>query len=188
MTVKEMGPVQATSPAFLSCIRAQDFRSMADDEHHQKLSTPTYLDGHRLYRERIISEDQLIHYRTSWGIWIQTVFVIIVGGLAVHLTSETCSSKNEQLYVQLIYSVCALGSLAAVFSSASIVAALREINNLKKRYEKYFRRHSIDAPWLPDITASTWLHVLGHAVNTVGPLVVVVAWGCLALEIYLRCH
>jgi hypothetical protein len=47
---------------------------------------------------------------------------------------------------------------------------------LKQRYEYHYRDHLIVAPWLPDITASTPLHVLGHVVNTVGPLVAIAAY------------
>jgi hypothetical protein len=75
---------------------------MADDAQTAP-TKPGYLEGHRLYRDRIVSKDQLIHYRTSWSIWIQTSLVIIVDALAVNLTSEKCSAKEEQLYSQLIY-------------------------------------------------------------------------------------
>lgn len=188
MTVKEMGRCRQTSPAFCPCPRAQDFRSMADDEHQKLSTTPPYLEGHRLYRERIVSEDQLIHYRTSWSIWIQTLLVIIVGTLAVHLTSEQCTNKDEQFDILIIYGICCIGSVSALVSCASIIVALVEINKLKKRYEVRFYRHKIDAPWLPDLTASTPLHILGHLVNTVGPIVAAIAWISLAIALYVRCH
>jgi hypothetical protein len=162
---------------------------MADDEQRRTTPTkPSYLEGHRLYRDRIVSEDQLIHYRTSWSIWIQTLFVIIAGTLAVHLLSEKCTFQDEQFDARVIFGICLLGSAAALFSSASIVVALVEIHKLKKRYEKYFPNHRKEAPWLPEITASTPLHIFGHLVNAGGPVVVIIAWVCFGAAVYLRCH
>jgi hypothetical protein len=158
------------------------------DQQPKNLPKPSYLEGYRLYRERILAEDQLIHYRTSWSIWIQTLLVIILGALAVNIKTAQCAEKVEQLFVQLIYGLCAVGAIAALFSCVSIIVALVEIYRLKTRYEEHYRDHRIVAPWLPNITASTSLHIFGHGVNTVGPLVAVVAWVVLAVEIYLRCH
>lgn len=148
---------------------------------------PGYLEGHRLYRDRIVAEDQLIHYRTSWSIWIQTLLVIIVGALAVHISSKRCLNPDERLLADVVYWICALGAVVGVLSFVAIVAALIEINRLKARFEQFYPDYRTAAPWLPNITGSTSLHFCGHLVNTVGPILATLGWIYLGLKLYLPC-
>jgi hypothetical protein len=114
--------------------------------------------------------------------------VIILGSLAVHVSSSNCSDKAEQFYVNLIYGICIIGAFVSIGSLVSISAALIEIYLIKRRFNEHYPESIRLAPWLPHLTGSTILHILGHAANTFGPIVVVFAWGYLAFKIYERCH
>ncbi len=87
------------------------------------------LQIHKLYRERIIQEDNLINHRMMWMVLSQAFLLATFGAIAQKIFGH----DPENLFTQARI-VCVLGMVFALASKLSIRAAQDEIDGLRTKY------------------------------------------------------
>ena len=138
---------------------------------------------HRLYRERIVEEDNLINHRMMWMILSQAFVMAFWAALAQKL-------YDDHGYPALRYPmgiIAIIGGVFAIGSFYSIHAARREIQELRDKYRGMYQ--SSDTPRnqlnpnlpiadnrLPGLTGSKHNHRAGHIVPVCMPWLLFVVW------------
>lgn len=156
-------------------------------------SDPPLIDAdelqiHRLYRERIVQEDNLINHRMMWLILSQAFMFALWAVL-----SKEADFKSFDTSV-IRYALAAIGFVFATLGGASIAAARGEINRLEKNYLRLYptseeqsktsgtsishssRRTDI----LPGVIGSGFFHLFGHGVDYSMPAGLACLWAVLA--------
>src|SRR6202035_173067 len=87
------------------------------------------LQIHKLYRERIVQEDNLINHRMTWMIISQAFLLATFGAFA----QKIFGPSPENLYTETRI-VCVIGMIFALGSKLSIRAAQDEIDGLRVKY------------------------------------------------------
>jgi len=158
------------------------------------------LEIHRLYRERIVQEDNIINHRMMWMIVSQ----------AFLLATFVALSQKVDLFAATRV-VCVTGIVLAFGSKFAIRAAQDEIDELRAKYiqmyppgkegkrlsrhvefwmnlvdlrlskqtEEYthvFRLAGSGSHYLPGLTGSRNFHIFGHIVPKTVPLMLMVLW------------
>ena len=164
------------------------------------------LQIHKLYRERIVQEDNIINHRMMWLVLTQAFLLGIFGALAQKIYAQS----PENLFTAARV-VCATGIVLAVGSKFAIRAAQDEIDELREKYLKMYpsnqgdiilTRHAefwinlIDmrlnkqtekyphvetlkergSVYLPDVTGSRNFHLFGHAMPKAVPGILILLW------------
>jgi hypothetical protein len=162
--------------------------SMSNSDDPRK---PDLLTAHRMFRARMVQEDQLINYRTSWSIWTQGIFMALWGGLATLVTNTPCNHSHALMFDRLMYALCGVGFLFALGTLGSIIAALREMRGLIKQFgDNYLKDDEKQSPppWLPSLIGAQWLHVFGHVLSIGGPGITIIVWVFLSLNVHHVVH
>jgi hypothetical protein len=148
---------------------------------------PSRLEDRQSRRLRVVQEDQLIHYRTSWSIWTQGILFALWGAvvkqsldLAVTLRGTVqmvCDTPVERFYWEsdawtVLAGDCFCRSDALVRGSGALGDTQAVRTGTK-------RRHCSSASQFDRVTIHSFF---GHSVATLGPLVFIVVW------IYLKHH
>jgi hypothetical protein len=152
---------------------------------------------HRVYRERIVQEDNLINHRMMWMVLSQA-FMFALWGLLFQRFHQAELLKFGVIRGYL-YVIAGVGMLFAWGSKFSISAAQREIKLLRSNYlafypdptaskwhwwrrassppdlTKIIHRESIRRDILPGLT-SKHFHFLGHLTPTFMPIGLIALW------------
>lgn len=148
---------------------------------------------HRLYRERINQEDNLINHCMMWMILSQGFMFALWGVL-----SHTEDFKYYDPSV-LAYILDATGLFFAICSGAAIAAARAEIAGLQKTYLKFYPadgvarsganmftkflvQNSPRSSILPGLVGEGYLHLIGHSVDYLLPAWLACLWAVLAFR------
>lgn len=146
---------------------------------------------HRLYRERIVQEDNLINHRMMWMILSQAFMFALWAAIM-----KAGDDQSPHFYL-FGYVVDVTGALFAVGGWFSIAAARGEINELRRNYlqfypnsnegeraskaaNKFIARTSVRRDILPGLTGSKHFHRMGHIVDWLMPLWLALMWAVLA--------
>lgn len=126
------------------------------------------LQMHKLYRERIVQEDNLINHRMMWMV-LSEAFLLVLWA--------TVAQKQLGYQLSLLRAMMAfisiVGILISIGSWASISAAHGEIDELRSKYVDVFKNGNNR---LPGLTGSKHYHPIGHLVTKYFPAVLTVVW------------
>lgn len=111
---------------------------------------------YEVFRQRIFAEDLQINSRTYLTIIIQIGFIIC------WLLADQLKGDYQVQEFRLFLSACQL--MAASFSLMSILAALREIRNNKRRYKDRYAE-ILDDKYVPLIIGGSKFHQAGHVLS-----------------------
>ena len=114
---------------------------LSPDNPKPPLIDPDELQIHRLYREHIVQEDNLINHRMMWMVLSQAFMLAIWGVLAQHVFRDP--PVNFRLLVHII---AIIGFLFALGSKLAIRAAQDEIDELRNKYLSFY---PTDTPSVP---------------------------------------
>jgi hypothetical protein len=146
---------------------------------------------HKLYRDRIVQEDNLINHRMMWMILSQA-FIFGLWGASFK------ASTSDPIFATLGYVLDVFGCIFALWSHATLAAARGEIDELRKNYlefypndaaseteskasGKFISRKSVRRDILPGLTGSKHFHPTGHIVGRYMPRCLALVWLLLAV-------
>lgn len=164
---------------------------LSGDENEEKpLIDERELQIHKLYRERIVQEDNLINHRMMWMILSQA-FLFALWGVAA-------KGADQKFDLSVFtYVIDVTGFFLAISSALSLAAARGEIDELRIKYlelypiikppeaaskwsGKYITPNSGERNILPGLTGSKHFHPLGHGVDVLMPIWLACLWIVLA--------
>jgi hypothetical protein len=88
---------------------------------------------YKVYRAKIVAEDQLINHRVTWMLAAEATTFAIWGALA--LPDRLKGAQGSYVLGAALFVVSAIGICVAVVSYRSIDAACREMRDVKTRYK-----------------------------------------------------
>jgi hypothetical protein len=173
---------------------------MSNDDQELPLIDPVELQIHKLYRERIVHEDNLINHRMMWMVLSQA-FMFALWGLLFQRFHQGDLLKFG-VNRGYLYVIGGVGMLFAFGSKLAIGAAQKEIDELRSNYlsfypnpaaprrrwflwwhqqtpldpQKIIPRKSSRQDILPGLTGSKHFHFLGHLTPKYMPIGLIVLW------------
>ncbi|HUO92721.1 MAG TPA: hypothetical protein VMU22_07360 [Rhizomicrobium sp.] len=143
---------------------------------------PGQVELYRLYRERIVHEDDVINHRMMWMLASSTIMFALWGILFAATSQATGVVRIPYLtlvglVILLVISVC--GLFSSWGSRKSIRAAEAEIRDVRKEYLQIPNGHRPGGV-LADIVGGNRRHDRGHFVPRVMPGLFIFIWAALA--------
>jgi hypothetical protein len=142
------------------------------------------LTVYRLYRERIVHENNVIDHRLSWMLWSEAIILTLWGSIAAGLLTNTKLDRWTTFLIIILQVVLGIfGLLIGCFSRLGIKAAQTEILRMKATYrgidEKY-DRYERD-PVIPELSAKEELAASAQRLVSIIPWSMIVLWSALVL-------
>jgi hypothetical protein len=131
---------------------------MPHDRTDAKFSFPSAdaIAFHRLYRDRVVNEDMLVHNRITWLLSTQTILFLL---WATFIKDPTQVSQTS-LMRALTAGMCLFGILNCFATLVGVRAALSEIEYLAACYVRHYPQPH---PALPLVTGKPDHHLLGKS-------------------------
>jgi hypothetical protein len=142
----------------------------------QPLSTPlSGLEYYQLIRQRIEHEDNLVVQRLSWLVASQsflfTAYAIVLNGLTASPPPAAAALMHQQARLSRLIPLVGILTCALIY--VSIVAGVRAIGALRRRYRSRFPSDETD---LPGIQTDGRTRALGLVAPLLLPLVFIGVW------------
>jgi hypothetical protein len=140
-----------------------------------ELPDKAHQEFYNLFRQQVVSEDNLVNYRMTWLLLLQAFLLAILGGALSQSFQQHV--KDIELFKWLI---CVIGISGSLLIGIGVWAAQRAINCLVREYEKPYGGADNIPKHLPPIVGGETPHVLG-AVPLFLPILCFAVWivvGC----------
>ncbi len=133
-----MGVRPARPPNPPKAIKKRAFESPEEYEAYQRKVmgslSPESIQIYELYREKVVHEDTLINFRTSWFVTLQA---FLFTSLALSLPKVRDSCDSEIQYIFMLFSL--IGMVASITTIISVEAADAAINKAADKWSKPYR-------------------------------------------------
>jgi hypothetical protein len=155
-------------------------QSLGQGERSVPIPSESQLTIYRLYRERIVEEDNLIGHRMQSMLWSQAIMLALWASIGVTISRDTSIFYKLAPYLACVIGI--LGILFAYCSKVSIKAGQDEIEFIKDRYAERFPDASGNY-LIPELTGHRKAHQLGHVLPTWLPALFIVLWCVLIVAV-----
>lgn len=158
--------------------------NLAEDED-KRLALAEMNSVYEKFRKRIVEEDNIINHRMMWATLAQT------GLFAAYGVAHLQTIDKFRLVISVAIAIA--GVIVAALNIASVSAAHSEINQLKAKYERIFRKFSkrfVDLPvddeyWI-GVAGNENAHKRGHWLDKVLPIVIICLWFMLTVWAFYK--
>ena len=136
------------------------------------------LDEYRLFRSRIVEEDNLINHRMNWLLWTSAILMSFWGATVIAtLRDHDISGEIVRIYLFCAGVIIALaGEALAISSRISISAARAEVERIRDEYYNYIRNRDISIVLLRSVTGEMRPHLSGHLSAKFIPWIFISIW------------